>query len=111
MDIRNNTTEITLGTTTYRMKFDFEVIAQVQADLKKQGLPYKFFEIFEGLEAQDFSVIVPVFVHSIMRCHRQAKPEAIKNHLTFDNLELILTKLMELIGNSMPKQDESKKNK
>ena len=80
MNIRNNVTEIKLDNTSYKMKFDFETIARIQAELKKNGIPYKFFEIFEGLENQDFSIIVPLFVHCIQRMHPQIKAEAIKAH-------------------------------
>ena len=111
MNIRNNVTEIKINGTSYKMKFDFETIARIQADLKKNGLPYKFYEIFEGLENQDFSIIVPLFVHCVQRMHPQVKTETIKGHMTFDNLEVILTSLMELIENSMPKNSEEDKKK
>ena len=111
MNIRNNVTEIKLDNTSYKMKFDFETIARIQAELKKNGIPYKFFEIFEGLENQDFSIIVPLFVHCIQRMHPQIKAETIKVHMTFDNLEVILNSLMELIENSMPKNTEADKKK
>lgn len=111
MNIRNNVVDIKLDSTTYHLKFDFETIARVQAELKKKELPYRFHEIFEGLEAQDFSVIVPLFVHCVQRMHPQVKAETIKNHMSFENLELILTSLLELIEASMPKSSEDNKKK
>lgn len=111
MNIKNTITEIKLDETSYKMKFDFETIARIQAELKKNGMGYKFFEIFEGLENQDFSIIVPLFVHSVQRMHPQIKAETIKAHMTFDNLEVILNSLMELIENSMPKNSEEDKKK
>ena len=38
MNIRNNVTEIKLDNTSYKMKFDFETIARIQAELKKNGI-------------------------------------------------------------------------
>lgn len=109
MNIKNKITEITLGEKTYKMKFDFETIARIQAELRKNGLPYKFFEIFESLESQDFSVILPLIVHSIQRMHPQVKKEIIIDALGFDNLETVIQALLELIENSMPKNDDVKK--
>lgn len=111
MNIKNKITEITLNENTYKMKFDFETIARIQAELRKNGLPYKFFEIFEALEAQDFSVILPLIIHSIQRMHPQVKRETIINALSFDNLEVVVNALLELIENSMPKNNEEAKKK
>ena len=111
MNVKNKIVQIQLGNTSFNMKFDFETIAKVQTELKKSGNSYKFFEIFEGLEAQDFSIIVPLFVACIQRMHPQVKAETIKNYMDFENLEVILNSLLELIEASMPKNSEEDKKK
>lgn len=110
MNIQNKTVKITLNNKTFNMKFDFETIANIQAELKKKGLDYKFTDLFEGIEEQNFSVIVPVVVHCIRRLHPQVSVETIKDLLTLDQSETIIEALIELIDVSMPKKKEEKKN-
>ena len=111
MNIKNKTVEITLGGKKFRMKFDFETIANIQMELKKKGLAYKFTDIFKGVEEQDFSVIIPVIVHAIKRVHPQVETSSIKDLLTLDESDNMINSLVELIDVSMPKGNGEAKKK
>lgn len=111
MNVQNKTVKITLNDKTFNMKFDFETIANIQAELKQKGLDYKFTDLFAGIEEQNFSVIVPMVVHCIKRMHPQVKTETIKDLMTLDQSETIIEALVELIDVSMPKEKEEAKKK
>lgn len=111
MNIKNKTIDITLSGKKFKMKFDFETIANIQSELKKKGLSYKFTDLFKGIEEQDFSIIVPIVVHSIRRVHPQIEAHSIKDLLTLDESETIIEALVELIDASMPKNEEEIKKK
>lgn len=113
MNIKNKIVKITLNDRTFNMKFDMETIANLQATLKKQGLAYKLSDIFQAVQEQDFSVIVPLLCACIKRIHTQISDDTIKDLLTFDNMEEIVNKLVELIDASIPSDDntsDAKKN-
>lgn len=111
MNIQNKIVEVTLNEKTFKMKFDFETIANIQSELKAKNIPCKFYELFKGIEEQDFSIIVPVMVHSIRRVHPNVSAETIKDLLTFDTLETVIEALVNLIDVSMPREEgkDSKK--
>ena len=111
MNIKNKIVKITLNEKTFSMKFDMETIANLQATLKKKGLAYKLSDIFQAVQEQDFSIIVPLLCSSIRRVHTQVSEDTIKDLLTFDNLDEIVAKLVDLIDASLPSAPEdSKKN-
>lgn len=111
MNIKNKTIDITLQGKKFKMKFDFETIANIQSELKKKSLNYKFTDIFKGVEEQDFSIIVPMVVHSIRRVHPQVSADTIRDLLTIDESETIIEALVNLIDVSMPKNTEDVKKK
>lgn len=111
MNIKNKIVKITLDSKIYSMKFDMETIANLQAELKKKSLNYKLADIFSAVQEQDFSVIVPLLCACIRRVHPQVSEDSIKDLLTFDNLDEIITKLVELIDASLPKAEEDSKKK
>ena len=108
MNVINEKTQITLGNKTYNMKFDLKTIAEIQKDLKSQGLDYKFTSIFKGLEESDFSIILPLVCGCIRRCHPQVNKTYIEDLLDFSNLTEIVEAVTTLIDNAMPKEDKKK---
>lgn len=111
MNIKNKIVKITLCEKTFNMKFDMETIANLQTTLKRQKLEYRLSDIFKGVQEQDFSIIVPLLCASIRRVHTQVSEDSIKDLLTFDNIDEIVAKLVELIDASLPSADaETKKN-
>lgn len=111
MNIKNKVVKITLNEKIFNMKFDFETIANLQADLKKKNLEYKISDIFSAIESQDFSIIVPLIVNCIRRMHPTVSEDMIKEYLTFDMMDNIITALVELIESSLPTTEEADKKK
>lgn len=111
MNIKNRIVEITLDGKTFKMKFDMETIANIQQELKKKDMDYKFTDIIKGIQEQDFSIMLPVIVHSIKRMHPQIEARNIKELLTLDAFESVVTAMVNLIDASLPTNTEEAKKK
>lgn len=103
MSVETNS-KIELKGQKYRARLDFLTLGKVQANLKKQGIKLTFQQVFEEIEAQDFTVISEVVIQSILRIHPQVPREQIEEGLDFNEIENVFTFLADLVEKALPAQ-------
>ena len=86
----------------FPLKFNMGVLRRLQRDkgLNMQGL-------FEALSIQDLDVIYKLFEEMLV--DKKQYDEDFLDELSFEDFNKLITVVTELIVNSMPKEDKSKK--
>ena len=88
----------------FPLKFNMGVLRRLQREkgLNMQGL-------FEALSIQDLDVIYKLFEEMLV--DKKQYDEDFLDELSFEDFSNLITVVSELIVNSMPKEDKSKKTK
>lgn len=101
----NNTVELNLKGQIYNGKLDFRCLANIQCELKKQGVEMNMQEIFNAVSKQDLNVVLEIVVQSIQRCHKQVKRATIEDKMDFTEMENVFNFIAALAETSMPKAE------
>ena len=88
----------------FPLKFNMGVLKRLQREkgINMQGL-------FEALSIQDLDVIYKLFEEMLV--DKKQYDEDFLDELSFEDFSNLITVVSELIANSMPKEDKSKKTK
>lgn len=86
----------------FPLKFNMGVLRRLQREkgLNMQG-------VFEALSIQDLDVIYKLFEEMLV--DKKQYDEDFLDELSFEDFSNLITVVLELIVNSMPKEDKSKK--
>ena len=95
----NNTVEIKLKGQKYNGRLDMRCLANVQLELKKQGIEMNMQDIFNSIGKQDLAI------QSILRCHKQVKRASIEDKMDFSEMENVFSFITKLAETSMPKNE------
>lgn len=101
--------QIKLKGQEYNAKLDFRTMANIQGELRKNGIKIGFQELFERIQEQDFMVITELIVQSILRCHTQLKRHHIEDKLDLNELVNALGFVAELVQSSISTNEEGQK--
>ena len=88
----------------FPLKFNMGVLKRLQREkgINMQGL-------FEALSIQDLDVIYKLFEEMLV--DKKQYDEDFLDELSFEDFSNLITVVSEIIANSMPKEDKSKKTK
>ena len=101
----NNTVEINLKGQKYNDKLDMRCLANVQLELKKQGIEMNMQDIFNSIGKQDLNIVLEIAIQSILRCHKQVKRASIEDKMDFSEMENVFSFITKLAETSMPKNE------
>ena len=87
-------------------------IAETQYYLKSRGMKdITIPKIFEGISNGDWFIISALMVFCIKSCNPMAKMSDIFDNMKYFQRNEIVEQMVELIGKSMPQEDENDKKK
>lgn len=101
----NNTVEIKLKGQKYNGRLDMRCLANVQLELKKQGIEMNMQDIFNSIGKQDLNIVLEIAIQSILRCHKQVKRASIEDKMDFSEMENVFSFITKLAETSMPKNE------
>lgn len=97
--------ELMLKGQIYNGKLDMRSIANIQAELKKQGLKITVPEIFKAVEEQDLNITLEIVVQSILRCHKKITRTSLEDKLDLSELENMYDYIARLGEVALPKNE------
>lgn len=103
-----NKVSIMLKGQEYSGKMDMRCLANVQVELKKQGIEMTMQEVFNSIAKQDLNVVLEIVIQAIQRCHKQIKRASLEEKMDFAEMENIFTFIAKLAEQAMPQGKEGK---
>ncbi|MEG2056827.1 MAG: hypothetical protein RRZ84_02815 [Romboutsia sp.] len=101
----NNKVDIVLKGQAYSGKLDMRCLANVQAELRKQGQVLTMQQIFNGIVEQDLNVVMEIAVQAILRCHKQVKRTTVEDKMDFSEMDNVFNFIAQLAELAMPKAE------
>lgn len=100
-----NKVDIDLKGQVYTGKMDMRCLANVQAELRKQGQILTMQEIFNGIVEQDLNIVLEIAIQAILRCHKQVKRNVLEDKMDFSEMDNVFNFIAKLAEMAMPKNE------
>lgn len=101
----NNKVEIVLKGQPYSGKLDMRCLANVQAELRKQGQVLTIQQIFNAISEQDLNIVLEIAVQAILRCHKKTNRSSIEDKMDFSQMDNVFNFIAVLAEVAMPKSE------